>query len=197
MMLYTLVIYGLINLTAKYLFLSQQTFEYNSSLWSNKETFNLDGGKTGFDSQETKLPSYWNTSFSKICLGMKIGQQIRFIVINRQANSLYSLIADGQYRATSLGRDMWKSLIGSDASLQHNCNKEGFNAVSSKYRQYSKARIGIISNNENHYKSCNSRIGFGTEGNPDKTNSCGNQAYNYSPDNGYKHIKAMGYILVQ
>ena len=22
-------------------------------------------------------------------------------------------------------------------------------------------------------------------------------AYNYSPDNGYKHIKAMGYILVQ
>ena len=57
-MLYTLVIYGLINLTAKYLFLSQQTFNYSSTLWSNKETFNLDGGKTGFDSQETKLPSY-------------------------------------------------------------------------------------------------------------------------------------------
>ena len=195
-MLYTSLIYRSINLTAKYLFLSQQTFEYNSSLWSNKETFNLDGGNTGFDSQETKLPSYWNTSFSKICLGMKIGQQIRFIVINRQANSLYSLIADGQYRATSLGRDMWKSLIGSDASLQHNCNKEGFNAVSSKYRQYSKARIGIISNNENDCKSCNSRIGFGTGGDPDKTNSCGNEAVD-SPDNGYKHIKAMGYILVQ
>ena len=195
-MLYTSVIYRSINLTAKYLFLSQQTFEYNSSLWSNKETFNLDGGNTGFDSQETKLPSYWNTSFSKICLGMKIGQQIRFIVINRQANSLYSLIADGQYRATSLGRDMWKSLIGSDASLQHNCNKEGFNAVSSKYRQYSKARIGIISNNENDCKSCNSRIGFGTGGHPDKTNSCGNEAVD-SPDNGDKHIKAMGYILVQ
>jgi len=42
--------------------------------------------------------------FSKICLGMKIGQQINLIVINKQANSLYSLIADGQYRATSLGR---------------------------------------------------------------------------------------------
>ncbi|CAH3188003.1 unnamed protein product [Porites lobata] len=54
---------------------NKQTFEYNSSFWSNKETFNLDGGKSGFDSQETKLPSYWNTSFSKICLGMKIGQQ--------------------------------------------------------------------------------------------------------------------------
>ena len=48
---------------------------------------------------------------------------------------MYSLIADGQYRRTSLGRDTWKSLIGSEASLQSKCNKEGFNAVSaiSKY----------------------------------------------------------------
>jgi len=36
---------------------------------------------------------------------MRIGQQIKLIVINKQANSLYSLIADGQYRATSLGRE--------------------------------------------------------------------------------------------
>ena len=61
---------------------------------------------------------------------MKIGQQpVKFIVINKQANSLYSLIADGQYRSTSLGRDTWKSLIGSDASLQKNRSKEGLNAV--------------------------------------------------------------------
>ena len=194
-MLYTLVIYGSINLTAKYLFLSQQTFEYNSSLWSNKETFNLDGGKTGFDSQETKLPSYWNTSFSKICLGMKIGQQIKFIVINKQANSLYSLIADGQYRSTSLGRDKWKSLIGSEASLQKHCNKEGFNAVGGKPSN-SKARIGIISNQQDNCASCDSRIGFGTGGKHDKNNSCGNEA-TINSDNGDKHIKRMGYILVQ
>ena len=198
MMLYTLVIYGSINLTAKYLFLSQQTFEYNSSLWSNKETFNLDGGKTGFDSQETKLPSYWNTSLSKICLGMKINDnQSKFIVINQQANSLYSLIADGQFRSTSLGRDTWKSLIGSEASLQYNCNKEGFNAVSSGIRG-SKARIGIISNDRYNCASCDSRIGFGTGhgGKPDNSNSCGNEA-SHNSDNGDKHIKTMGYILVQ
>ena len=195
-MLYTLVIYGSINLTAKYLFLSQQTFEYNSSLWSNKETFNLDGGKTGFDSQETKLPSYWNTSFSKICLGMKIGQQpVKFIVINKQANSLYSLIADGQYRSTSLGRDTWKSLIGSDASLQKNCSKEGLNAVGDD-PGHSKARIGIISNNEDDCAYCDSRIGFGSGGKHDNSNSCGNEATHHS-DNGDKHIKTMGYILVQ
>ena len=194
-MLYTSVIYRSINLTAKYLFLSQQTFEYNSSLWSNKETFNLDGGKTGFDSQETKLPSYWNTSFSKICLGMKIGQQIKFIVINKQANSLYSLIADGQYRSTSLGRDKWKSLIGSEVSLQKNCNKEGFNAVGGKPSN-SKARIGIIRNQQDDCASCDSRIGFGTAGKHEKNNSCGNEA-TINSDNGDKHIKRMGYILVQ
>ena len=195
-MLYTSVIYRSINLTAKYLFLSQQTFEYNSSLWSNKETFKLDGGKTGFDSQETKLPSYWNTSFSKICLGMKINDnQSKFIVINQQANSLYSLITDGQYRNTSLGRDTWKSLIGSEASLQNNCNKEGFNAVSSGIRG-SKARIGIISNDRYNCASCDSRIGFGTGGKPGNSNSCGNEA-SHNSDNGNKHIKTMGYILVQ
>ena len=126
---------------------------------------------------------------------MKIGQQIRFIVINRQANSLYSLIADGQYRGTSLGRDTWKSLIGSEASLQLNCNKEGFNAVSKKSAS-SKARIGIIGNDQDDCRSCNSRIGFGTGGQPGNTISCGNEA-KYSPNNGEKHIKAMGYILVQ
>ena len=172
----------------------QRTFHFDSHFWSDRNAYNFAGGKTGFDLQETKLPSYWNTSFSKICLGMKIGQQTKFIVINKQANSLYSLIADGKYRATSLGRNTWKTLIGSQASLQRNCNKEGFNAVVNS--SVSKARIGIISNQENECKSCDSRIGFGTGGLHDDSNTCGNEA-TYSPDNGDKHIKAMGYILVQ
>ena len=128
---------------------------------------------------------------------MKIGQQIRFIVINQQANSLYSLIADEQYRATSLGRETWKSLIGSDASLQLNCNKEGFNAKS-RYKNTSKARIGILGNEDNNCDTCDSRIGFGTGGYPDNSSTCGNEAVNQlKADNGDKHIKAMGYILVQ
>ena len=98
----------------------QKTFYYNSKLWSNKVDFNLPGGKTGLDTHETKLPTYWNTPFNKICLGMKIGQELKSVVINHQARSLYSLIADGKYRATSLGRNTWKKLIGSRASLQPN-----------------------------------------------------------------------------
>ena len=126
---------------------------------------------------------------------MKIGQQIKFIAINKPANSLYSLIADGQYRAISLGRNKWKLLIGSQASLQRKCNKEGFN-VAGKARGSSKARIGILGNNENNCVTCDSRIGFGTGGYHDNSNTCGNEA-TWSPDNGNKHIKAMGYILVQ
>ena len=126
---------------------------------------------------------------------MKIDQQLKFIVIHKQADSLYSLIADGQYRNTSLGRDKWKELIGSQGSLQYNCNKKGFNVVCS-WSGYSKARIGIVSNNEDECDSCNSRIRFGTAGRPGNSNTCGNEA-DVSPDNGDKHIKAMGYILVQ
>ena len=112
---------------------------------------------------------------------------------------MYSLIADGQYRNTSLRRDTWKSLIGSDASLQLNCNREGFNAKSNKQyndKDQSKARIGFLGNNENDCGMCDSRIGFGTGGLHDNNNTCGNEA-KYYPDNGKKHIKGIGYILVQ
>ena len=157
--------------------------------------FNLPGGKTGLDTHETKLPTYWNTPFNKIYLGMKIGQQFKSVVINHQARSLYSLIADGKYRATSLGRNTWKTLIGSRASLQPNCNKEGFNAIGAS-TGHSKARIGIIGNEENDCASADSRIGFGTGGHHDDSNTCGNEA-KHGADNGDQHIKALGYILVQ
>ncbi|XP_022805212.1 uncharacterized skeletal organic matrix protein 5-like [Stylophora pistillata] len=174
----------------------KSTFHYDANYWSNFEEFNLPGGKTGFDKEESKLPTYWNTSFTKICLGMKIDQKLRFIAINKQADSLHSLIADGHYRNTSLGRDKWKELVGSDASLQKHCNMEGFNAFSS-WMNRSKTRIGIVSNNEKDCQSCNSFIGFGTGGHPNDAKSCGNEATDDSSDKGRKSIKAMGYILVQ
>ena len=94
-----------------------------------------------------------------------------------------------------MGREKWKELIGFQGSLQNNCNREGFNVVCS-WSEFSKARIGIVSNNQDECSSCDSRIGFGTGGRPDNLNSCGNEA-NHETDNGKKQIKAMGYILVQ
>ena len=125
---------------------------------------------------------------------MKVGAESKFIVLNQEASSLHSLIADGQYRQTSLGREAWKNLI-SAASLQQKCNKEGFNVVSD-VPNFSKARIGIVGNNENACTTSDSRIGFGTAGYPDDTNSCGNEA-RHGGDKGDKSTEAMGYIFVQ
>ena len=127
---------------------------------------------------------------------MRIGNQpAKFLVINKNGTSLYSLIADGRHRPTFLGREEWKTLVGPQASLQTNCNKEGFNAVGDR-NYHSKARIGIIGNNQEDCRTCDSRIGFGTGGKHDDTNTCGNEA-KHDPDNGKKHIKTMGYILVE
>ena len=145
--------------------------------------FDSYAGMTGFDEQETKLPTYWNTSFSSICLGMKNGNETNFILIDKPAESLYSLIADGQYRSTSLGRNAWKSLIGAEASLQNNCNAEGFNVHPNSNN--SKARIGLIANNEGDCGTCESRIGFGCAGTV--PNTCGNRAA-HDADNGEKNI---------
>ena len=72
---------------------------------------------------------------------------------------------------------------------------EGFIAIGGNGR-HSKTRIDCIANQENDCDSCNSKTRYGTGGVHDDPNTCGNEA-TYSPDNGQKHIKAMGYILVQ
>ena len=119
-----------------------------------------------------------------------------FILINKTADSLFSLIADGQHRATSLGRETWKSLLGSEGSLQLNYTMEGFNVIGTP-TSCAKTRIGIIANDQNGCFACpDSRIGFGSGGHPDPLNTCGNAA-GYGTDNGDKYLKAMGYILVQ
>ncbi|XP_022808884.1 uncharacterized protein LOC111345856 isoform X3 [Stylophora pistillata] len=175
----------------------KDTFHYDSHYWTNKNEYNPLGGQTAFDRHQTKLLTYWNTPFSKICFGMRFDQQVKFIVIKKQADSLYSLIADGKYRNTSLGRKSWKGLCGSKGSLQPHCNREGFNAFSEE-RSHSRARIGILGNNENDCKTCDSRIGFGTGGYPDDSITCGNAAsWWFGSDKGGSYIRTMGYILVQ
>ncbi|CAB4018812.1 Hypothetical predicted protein, partial [Paramuricea clavata] len=178
------------------------TFRYSSSLWSNKQSYNPSGGQSGFDNVETKLPIYWRASFKEICIGMKVGSALRFISLKYPANSLYSLFADGKYRATNLGRQKWKSLIPSAiSSLQLKCNHEGFNG----YAENVKARIGIIGNEgTDSCVSSDSYIGVGTTNTNNNRlcdfhfslNSAGNVA-GCKADNGNRDTKAMGYILVR
>lgn len=155
---------------------------------------------TGCDDHETQLPTYWNTSFTKICLGMTIGSRQAFVVIDKIGNStihttLFSLIADGEKRSTSLGRETWKTLLGEQASLQKFCNYEGLNQVCS-HAIASRARIGIVNNDNKLCNTCDSRLGFGTGGYIDDTNTCGSVGPS-SSEYGGKNNKVMGCIVVQ
>ncbi|XP_062511037.1 uncharacterized protein LOC134186951 isoform X2 [Corticium candelabrum] len=105
----------------------QQTFDYDSDLWSNKNTFQLNN--TDLDDKETKLASYWTLPFTELRLGMKkVNGTIRWITFSYSASSLHSLIADGQYRSTSIGKTTWRSLLP-NSSLQTDCNRDSTQEV--------------------------------------------------------------------
>ena len=99
---------------------AKNTFTYESALWSNNETFNEDS--VAMNDVEAKLASYWALPFTELRLGMKTGTTTRWIVISLKATSLYSLIADGQYRRTSIGKRTWRSLLP-QTTLQAHCNE--------------------------------------------------------------------------
>ncbi|XP_028396261.1 uncharacterized skeletal organic matrix protein 5-like [Dendronephthya gigantea] len=165
------------------------TFIYNSPLWTNNETYAIQDGLEGLTEKESKLASHWNTPFTKICLGMSYNGDRKWMTFNYTASSLYSVITDDQFRATTAGREAWKSLIA-DSSLQKNCNREGFNV-----NLITAMRIGLFANENNDCYSCDSWIGYGIwiDG-----KTCGNYAHpSWNPDNGGKDLVTFGYILVQ
>jgi hypothetical protein len=173
----------------------KQTFGYDSALWSNKLTLNEDSLE--IDDDEAKFASYWTVPFTKIRVGMKVQGSTEWITIQQAASSLYSLIADGQYRSTNVGKCVWRSLLPR-TSLQHHCNKEGFNTRAPK-TVCSMVRLGLISNEGNHCHTPDSFLGFGTSyENRGISTSVGNYAEERtSADNGNSNIQAIGYIMVR
>ena len=177
----------------------QQTFAYNSSLWANKNSYAVEDGLEGLTEKESKMASYWNTQFKKICLGMTVNHDRRWIAIDYEASSLFSVIADGQYRSTFAGRDAWKSII-LGSSLQLSCNKEGLGISEKNGNGWVKMRVGFLANNQNTCPKSDSCIGFGIRYEACYIRShitCGNIAQCSGTDKGKKLTAAFGYILVQ
>ncbi len=185
----------------------QSEFTYNSSYWTNKETYAVEDGLEGLTEKQTKLVSYWSTPFNKVCLGMKVNGVTKWIVIDHQASSLYNVIAPGTFQDTNIGKEAWKSLYDG-SRFQENCNKEGFNIESinpnTGEKSYMKVRIGFVANNQEHCESCDTCVGFGTAArgcwnyNDDGTvrnTTCGYVAICGHYNN--KNTAAFGYILVQ
>ena len=164
--------------------------------------FNKSSGKSGFDHDETKMPSFWSTPFTKLCFGMQAtGQEAMWITIFCQASSLHSLMSNNTHYATDLGRIKWKSLLA-NSLLQKKCDMEGFNVKPSdgKNRDTPVIRIGLLGDNSNDCRSYDSRIGFGSKGSScgqyDDI-SCGNESAKKGNDNGVKHIKVNCFIFLQ
>ena len=168
-------------------------------MWSNKESYAVEDGLEGLTEKETKLASYWNTPFTKICLGMTVNGDSKWIMLDYEASSLYSVIADGHYRNTSAGREAWKSLIAG-SSLQQNCNQEGFDSSTGVDGQWISVRLGYIANNQNNCRTSDSCIGFGISYKGCNGEvydiTCGNIALCGGNGNGKKLTAAFGYIFV-
>lgn len=165
----------------------QDTFGFPSTYWTDISTFNPQGGKTGLDNQQTKLATYSSSSFTQVCLGVKYNMQTRFIVINKTARSLYSLLSGNIFHPTSLGRNVWKTLYGDEGSLEPYCNSEGFNAACPAPA----IRIGIITNDFNVCTSCGAWLAFGAG-----PYGLWHHASSVS-DNGAGDFYGFGYIMVK
>ena len=130
---------------------------------------------------------------------MRYNGRLRAFSFSYPASSLYSLIADGNYRQTHVGRSRWKYLIYG-SSLQRHCNREGFNVYVNNV--LARIRLGLLANQQNHCGSPDSFIGLGGDYNGGgcyynpANNAAGNLAQ-CSPDSGQKNTKAIGYILVR
>ncbi|XP_028417794.1 uncharacterized protein LOC114542445 isoform X1 [Dendronephthya gigantea] len=180
---------------------NKNDFNYSSSYWTNRVAYEVEDGLEGLTEKQTKLASYWNTPFRKICLGMKVNNETRWIALDFAASSLYNVIGDGSFKNTSAGKEAWKSLVNGSALLE-NCNKEGFSVVnnfkSSYFVSYVRVRIGLMTNNQDDCDSCNSCIGFGTSAgcnNDIRMTTCGNMAICGHLNN--KNTPAFGFILVE
>ncbi len=140
---------------------------------------------------------------------MKVNNVTKWIVIEHEASSLFNVIAEGEFKQTKAGKELWKSLINGSA-LQKYCNREGFNIQEENnnaqiYRSYVKVRVGLVANNQDNCLTVESTIGFGTSvrgcngyrgdvGHVRNT-SCGNIAICGYFNNA--NTAAFGYILVQ
>ena len=172
-------------------------FVYGSALWTTDATVNPD--KPEFDSGQAKVAAFSSLPFEELRLGMKSGDQSRWLKVQHKATSLLAALTDGNYRPfdKAIGRQAWKGLLAG-SSLQPNCSREGFN--NSVGGAFAKVRIGIIANEQDNCGTPDSRIGFGGAGNPCglvADTSVGNGA-GCGGDSGNKNIKAdFGWILAR
>ena len=137
---------------------------------------------------------------------MKVNDDTKWIMIKRQASSLFNVIADGRTKYANVRKEKWSSLI--DGSLlEEDDNRERFNvniSQSTHKLRHLKVRIGITAwknDDDKCFKNrwCRSCIGFGISARgcdgEIRNTTCGNIAICCLHEN--QNTPAFGYIFVQ
>ncbi|MBL8603385.1 MAG: hypothetical protein JNK72_15780 [Myxococcales bacterium] len=169
------------------------TFSYDAGYWTNTALLNNTVLNNSFT--ESKYPIFVNSPFNQVMLQMNTGGSFNALTQNVSAYaSLQALFGSGTYVGSTAGRNNWLALLP-NASLQPNCNREGFN----NNLTYQRIRFGILGNNENDCASPDSRIGIGGNG-----NYCGSlddlsvgQTARCGGSNGDTDIRSFGYMFVR
>ena len=181
-----------------------QTFGWDSPQWQALEPYQPQF--PDLDRQEAKLESYAAVPVSEVLIGMEspVGSdpaplELNWITVPTGGGSLRAVIEPSMYIPTAVGRDTWKGLL-EGASLQPNCNREGFNVMGeSGMPQHHRIRIGIIANEQDDCNSPNSRIGIGGAG-EGVCNTWNNSTGNFAgceADNGDVNSIGFGVVLVR
>ncbi len=181
---------------------AKATFFFDAALWTDANTFQPQF--PDLDRNEAKLQSFMSVAFTDVLIGLEspIGAMGPLVLKTQKLTvakaSLAAMFMGNVYTATMIGRNAWKALQ-TNSSLQANCNREGFNSLPAGVGN-SRARIGIVSNQEADCNSPDSYIGIGN-GNiapcgPAPARSVGNVA-GCTPDNGDKNLPAFGVVFVR
>eukprot|EP00112_Aurelia_sp_Birch-Aquarium-sp1_P023248 Seg685.4 transcript_id=Seg685.4/GoldUCD/mRNA.D3Y31 product="putative skeletal organic matrix protein 5" protein_id=Seg685.4/GoldUCD/D3Y31 len=138
------------------------TFHFDANYWTTNNVYNdLTALRQDFfDGEQAKFDAYNKMPFTRVCIGMKVGNAKNFgILLSHASTSLLAYIGSGTAQRTSQGRARWLALVAG-GSIQGNCNREGFNTVADSGSQV-KVRIGILGNNERDCNTPDSALGIG------------------------------------
>ncbi|MEZ4453077.1 MAG: fibrinogen-like YCDxxxxGGGW domain-containing protein [Nannocystaceae bacterium] len=179
---------------------SKTTFAYDQGIWLNNSL--VGANFPDLDHNEAKLATWNSIAFTDLLVGLEypIGNgpvNAKLLKVPLAGASLFARYNLGAFVATSVGRAAWKTLVA-NASLQPNCNTEGLNSHPSGNNAHTRARLGIVSNQENDCASPDSFIGIGTAGTPcgGAVMSAGNMS-RCTGDNGDVDFTAFGVVFVR
>lgn len=180
------------------------TYVYDNGIWTNQNTHHANEYQHGLRSHDFKGKAFYRVPVSYLRLGMKRnGQsdsQIRWQIMrndhNRGTWKLRDIFGHGNNRdcGCDMNRGKWYAL-SDNPSLQHHCNRQGFNV----HHTGARVRIGTITNQEGNCGSPDSRLGFGGRGSwcgQHYNNACGNEC-RCSCQHGDRSEYRWGFIMIR